>query len=430
MALLLLSLLCVAGAAAEGLNVTARQDKTLSVFNVVKFPNSVCAATSGYNGTCFSSSECIAKGGTASGTCASSFGVCCVFSIACGGTMNQNNSYAIISSYSTSSDSDPCVYTICKSASDICKIRIDFDTMVLSDPFSTTATAVLLDGGRTGKCRYDTLQVINPGYASTPVICGYNTGQHMFVPASDECNTILINVDTGSTSTTRKWQIKTTQYTCESEMAPVQSCLQYYTADYGKIASFGFDTSVSAVTTSMTHLANQHYDICIRRKRSYCSVCYTPEILGPTTADGTGSSFGLSAGGKDSAQQNTFGAACTGVTITASAAGADGTGVGDYLEIINMNPSPAVTAATYNGAAYRVCGMLFNVIGTATITQGTACSWTVPFKVGVHMDGSENIGPGTVATTNLDVWENDIAFTKGAGHGYLGFYLSYWQVAC
>ena len=32
---------------------------------------------------------------------------------------------------------------------------------------------------------------------------GYNTGQHMFVPASDECNRIHINIDTGSTTTTR-----------------------------------------------------------------------------------------------------------------------------------------------------------------------------------------------------------------------------------
>ena len=118
---------------------------------------------------------------------------------------------------------------------------------------------------------------------------GYNTGQHMFVPASDECNRIHINIDTGSTTTTRfdhddgglldleapqqqgwmiiktmmimttrfdrfdrmttmkmelaimmvvcllrKWQIKTTQYTCESEMAPRQDCLQYHTAQYGR----------------------------------------------------------------------------------------------------------------------------------------------------------------------------------------------------
>ena len=59
-------------------------------------------------------SECTTKGGTASGTCASSFGVCCVFSISCGATSSANNSYAIVSSYSVSSDADPCTYTFCK----------------------------------------------------------------------------------------------------------------------------------------------------------------------------------------------------------------------------------------------------------------------------------------------------------------------------
>ena len=58
-----------------------RDDRVLSVFNVVTFPNSACGASNGYNGTCYTASECEAKGGTASGTCASSFGVCCVFSI-------------------------------------------------------------------------------------------------------------------------------------------------------------------------------------------------------------------------------------------------------------------------------------------------------------------------------------------------------------
>ena len=48
----------------------------------------------------------------------------------------------------------------------------------------------------------------NPGGSSPPVICGYNTGQHMFVPASDQCNVINIDIDTGTTTTTRKWQIK------------------------------------------------------------------------------------------------------------------------------------------------------------------------------------------------------------------------------
>eukprot|EP00091_Calanus_sinicus_P003548 TRINITY_DN1371_c0_g1_i5.p1 TRINITY_DN1371_c0_g1~~TRINITY_DN1371_c0_g1_i5.p1 ORF type:complete len:178 (-),score=17.46 TRINITY_DN1371_c0_g1_i5:376-843(-) len=91
-----------------------RGTKALSVFNVVTFPNVACGASTGYNGTCFTASECTSKGGTASGTCASSFGVCCVFNLACGESTTQNNTYAIISSYSTSSDKDPCSYTICK----------------------------------------------------------------------------------------------------------------------------------------------------------------------------------------------------------------------------------------------------------------------------------------------------------------------------
>lgn len=406
---------------------SSRLDRQFSVFNVVTFPNSVCAASSGYNGTCYSSSECTAKGGTASGTCASSFGVCCVFSVSCGSTMSQNNTYAIMSSYSTSSDADPCIYTICKSTSDICKIRIDFDTMVLSDPFSVSAAAVLLDGGRTGKCRTDTLQVINPGHVSSPIICGYNTGQHMFVPASDNCNRIHINIDTGSTTTTRKWQIKTTQYTCESEKAPRQDCLQYHTAQTGTFASFGWDTSSSTVATSQTHLVNQQYDVCIRRARSYCSICYTPYIISSTTGTTTGSSFGLSAGSDADAQKSAIGTVCTGITIAASATPATKVAHGDYLEIANMQPGPA-TSATYVQQGFRLCGMIFSAATTATIAQGTVCSFTVPFKVGVHMDDTESIGVPTV--DKFTTYENDVAHTSGAGHGYAGFYLSYWQVSC
>ena len=51
--------------------------------------------------------------------------------------------------------------------------------------------------------KYTISQVLNPGHASTPIICGYNSGQHMFVPASDKCNQIHINIDTGTTTTTR-----------------------------------------------------------------------------------------------------------------------------------------------------------------------------------------------------------------------------------
>merc|ERR1712151_641252 len=82
--------------ACSGEDDQERSAKSLSVFNVVTFPTSACGATNGYNGTRYPSSECSSLGGTASGTCASSFGVCCVFSIACGGSSSANNSYAVI----------------------------------------------------------------------------------------------------------------------------------------------------------------------------------------------------------------------------------------------------------------------------------------------------------------------------------------------
>jgi len=67
-------------------NEVNRKQKTLSVFTVVKFPNSVClSSTTGRNGTCYTNSECTAKGGSASGSCASGFGSCCIFEKSCGG---------------------------------------------------------------------------------------------------------------------------------------------------------------------------------------------------------------------------------------------------------------------------------------------------------------------------------------------------------
>ena len=70
----------------------------------------------------------------------------------------------------------------------------------------------------------------------------------------------------------------------------------------------------------------------------------------------------------------------------------------------------------------------------------------------MHMDDAENIGAGTVriwfwTSLILDekknkmnpkfnqvtadfTYENDFSWIAGAGHGYAGFYLSYWQQSC
>merc|ERR1719225_478696 len=182
--------------------------------------------------------------------------------------------------------------------------------MVLTAPSGISSTAAAADSITVGDCTVDSLTVSNPGGVTPPTICGYNTGQHMFVPASTQCNQINIDIDTGTTTTTRKWQIKVTQYECGNLMAPEQDCLQYHTASSGTIASFNWDTSSSSVSSSQYHLSSQYYDICIRRARSYCSICYDPYISSTTTA----SSFGLGNNAVATTLTATVGSYVTGVT--------------------------------------------------------------------------------------------------------------------
>ena len=81
------------------------------------------------------------------------------------------------------------------------------------------------------------------------------------------------------------------------------------------------------------HLSDQYYDICIRRARGYCSICYSPEISNTAANAIEGSSFGLGASDAvpaATAASSTSGDDCTGQTIVAAAA-ADSFGLGKYF---------------------------------------------------------------------------------------------------
>merc|ERR1712241_1541862 len=250
------------------------------------------------------------------------------------------------------------------------KLRIDFDTMVLTAPSGVSSTPAAADSITVGDCTVDSLTVSNPGGSTPPTICGYNTGQHMFVPASVACNQINIDIDTGTTSTTRKWQIKVTQYECGNLMAPEQDCLQYHTASSGTIASFNWNTASTSVSSSQYHLSSQFYDICIRRKRSYCALCLSPKIAGTGTTAAT--SFGLGAGSAGPAQTASVGSTCTGITTVSATEGSQ-LGYGDYLEIAALH-APPFSSTTIKGVQ-RICGSFFNAATTAGTTHATACTY-------------------------------------------------------
>ena len=46
--------------------------------NIFLFQNDMCVGSSSRNGTCYTADECEDQKGTASGSCAEGFGVCCI----------------------------------------------------------------------------------------------------------------------------------------------------------------------------------------------------------------------------------------------------------------------------------------------------------------------------------------------------------------
>lgn len=129
-------------------------------------------------------------------------------------------------------------------------------------------------------------------------------------------------------------------------------------------------------------------------------------------------------GSSGPAQKSAIGSVCSGVTTQPAAAG-----YGDYLEISNLQPGTG-TSGTVSNTGFRICGSLFNANPTAQTTNDSACSYATPFKVGVHFDDEESIRASPIASPNLNTAENDPAATTGAGFGYSGFWLSYWQNSC
>merc|ERR1711963_80372 len=173
----------LAALADDDIKENERSGKVLPIFQVVRFPNDVCAGTT-RNGTCFTAEECSNIGGTNEGSCASGFGVCCVLKLSCGQTTSQNNSYLVQSSVTTLTS--PCTYKVCPCSSDICRIRYDFTAHTLASQSTFTAAqdpadTVLTQNYAIGDCTTDQFSIGAPGQMGSPIICGTNTGQHMII---------------------------------------------------------------------------------------------------------------------------------------------------------------------------------------------------------------------------------------------------------
>lgn len=273
----------------KGKNLTARGERIFSLFSIVQFPNAACSSTSGTysNGTCYTADECSSRSGSAQGNCAAGFGVCCVFSVsATGSKVSQNSSYIVNpsfpSNYAPTSTPTTVTYTIQKSSDDICRIRLDYDTLILTQPtaLATVATA--------GQCATDKLtfkttdRTTVPAtgatgtYGDYPYICGTNTGYHSYLDLScTSTDEATLTFSLGD-STLNQWKIKVTQLSCNDPcVASQQGCFQYHTGQTGTIQSYNYAGSIQ--------LAGTQYKNCIRQEAGYCCIEYIPTAftLGP-----------------------------------------------------------------------------------------------------------------------------------------------------
>ncbi|XP_058792284.1 uncharacterized protein LOC131664866 isoform X2 [Phymastichus coffea] len=242
-----------------------RYKRFFPLFSVIRFPNSQCTASNSFNGTCYTRRECFAQGGTALGSCANGFGVCCVFQKSCGATTSANNTYFINPSYPTTFDGgDRCMLMVQKYSANVCQLRLDFLDFSLAQPTSE------------GICDYDLLSV-SGGSSRVPRICGENSDQHVYVDY-DGLNPIAISIDASSEySFKRRWNIRVQQIACDSATKAPSGCLQYYTATSGIVMSFNYGTINNArpnatIPIGTREMADLNYGACVRLASGYCSL--------------------------------------------------------------------------------------------------------------------------------------------------------------
>lgn len=241
----------------EGSN---RDEKFLSVFQIIKFKNEACPATSGDTGLCYTEAECTSKGGVASGSCASSFGVCCVFTISeCDGVVTEDNTYITNPDYPNPSPAGMCMFSVNKCDSGICQFRIEFEDVMLSGPDQ-------------GDCTNDTLTFSGFDDVSMKVVpmtlCGILSGQHMYVSVKDvtDASKIVFNI----VSDMAMWKIKVDQIACtETALLAPRGCLTYATEAAGSLTSFNNDGGNGEL------INNQNWAHCIMDMDGFCDVALT-----------------------------------------------------------------------------------------------------------------------------------------------------------
>jgi hypothetical protein len=287
---------------------------------------------------------------------------------------------------------------------------------------------------------------------SPPVLCGTNTGYHMYVDANvEECNVLQFNIGVGASATitdsdtrgvttkiTPTWELAIYQYECGAINAAPPGCTQYL---YGPIT--GTVNSYNYVAGTV-HLANQNQKICIRRERNYCWACFatpgtiaTYSVGGANDIDNSYTAPGQPCGyncnnvngiGDDADQCSSYDCIIIPDAFFVSIPGVAGVVINTATTAANIRLN--TVAAAHIGAPPMITGktnfglgdannMALNAIGfNGGAAQNSFCTKHVPFQLTFKSDEFEGTG--------MDTEYGDGA----AAEIQRGFLINYEQIKC
>jgi len=369
----------------------ARDGKFLSMFEIVNFENAACDGDT-KNGTCYTSAECEKKGGDDAGSCAEGYGVCCTFKVKCGETIAENITYF----ESTGDEDGACSIKVCPVSDNICQLRLDFSTFSITGPNTntgaTTDQVLVLNGEMNAgglkstystRCTTDVFTVTNPDGVAPPAICGVNSGEHMYVDASQSCNDLSMQL---ASDGSQMWTITVSQYECGYENLAPPGCTQYYWgSNTGVIKTYNYQSG----SGTGHHLADQNQVICIRRETGNSKICYTTAAAIDFEVSGKGDAIAAMVSGKV--------AGCC-------MHGADGKSTVGYDCLLIPSPTNLAIAGGFGafcGGVGLVTADGAKPLNDAT-TLKTVCSKSMPFMVTFLSDGFEVADADTAEAAQLN----------------------------
>uniref|UniRef100_A0A2S2P7N4 CUB domain-containing protein n=1 Tax=Schizaphis graminum TaxID=13262 RepID=A0A2S2P7N4_SCHGA len=269
-------------------------------WNMLEGAKRSCVGMHGRPGICMGQSECSEANGKSVGRCFPFDACCSVTPNSCGGFSSSSTTYF----QSPEKFQDVCSYKI-NVRRNVCQLRIDFERFSLGQPTKQTSESAYT-------CERDEFTLISNGDTkiNVPVLCGENSGQHVYVPVNQQqydpknnnkqqitLRFRLTARDEDYTDPEPFWKLKISQLECQTtstnwwkikdiarqvwdwedeerdatrfkySLAP-EGCLQYFTDKHGSFESFNYNKGMGH------YLGNLNYATCFRRDQDTCGIKY------------------------------------------------------------------------------------------------------------------------------------------------------------